>query len=250
MSEWSLDRLLAELHDDIQERLGRVRKSFGHPVVKGDASEGVWLELLQKYLPQRYQAATAHVVDSLGAFSEQVDIVVFDRQYSPFIFRYEGQTIIPAESVYAVFEAKQTMNAHQVRYAQDKVASVRRLHRTSLPIPYASGTYPAKPLIPILGGLLTFESEWSPALGEPFRKAIGTGDCDDRLDIGCVAARGYFHFDREGSRYEIHSGGKPAKAFMFTLIAQLQFSGTVPLIDLLAYAEWLSKETSGSSEGP
>ena len=113
MSEWSLPELLAGLHDDIQERLGRVRKSFGHPGVKGDASEGVWLELLKTYLPQRYQAATAHVVDSLGAFSEQIDIVVFDRQYSPFIFIYQGQTIIPAESVYAVFEAKQTMNAVQ-----------------------------------------------------------------------------------------------------------------------------------------
>ena len=45
MSEWSLAQLLAGLHDDIQERLGRVRKSFGHPSVKGNASEAVWLEL-------------------------------------------------------------------------------------------------------------------------------------------------------------------------------------------------------------
>src|SRR5207247_1078433 len=107
----------------------------------------------------RYQAATAHVVDSKGVFSEQIDVVIFDRQYSPFIFRYEGQTIIPAESVYAVFEAKQTINAAQVGYAQHKVASVRALHRTSLPIPYARGTYPPKPLIQIYGGLLAFESE-------------------------------------------------------------------------------------------
>ena len=245
MSEWSLAQLLAGLHDDIQQRLGRVRKSFGHPGVKGDASEGVWLELLETYLPQRYRAATAHVVDSLGAFSEQIDIVVFDRQYSPFIFSYEGQTIIPAESVYAVFEAKQTMNAGQVSYARKKVASVRRLHRTSLPIPYAKGTYPAKPLIPILGGLLTFESDWSPALGRPFRNALGRGEGEDRLDIGCIAAHGYFYFDGEGSRYEVKCGGKPATAFLFKLISQLQFSGTVPMIDVQAYAEWLSKEPSG-----
>jgi hypothetical protein len=36
-------------------------------------------------------------------------------------------------------------------------------------------------------------------------------------------------------------GGKPATAFLFKLIAQLQFSGTVPMIDVQAYAEWLSK---------
>jgi len=171
---------------------------------------------------------------------------VFDRQYSPFIFSYEGQTIIPAESVYAVFEAKQTMNAAQVSYAREKVASVRRLHRTSLPIPYARGIYPAKPLIPILGGLLTFESDWSPPLGGPFRNALGTGNREDRLDIGCVAAHGYFHFESDGSRYETHCGGKPATAFLFKLISQLQFSGTVPMIDVQAYAEWLSMEPSKS----
>src|SRR5580693_5592284 len=125
MTAWSLPRLLARLHDDIEHRLETARQSFGHPVTKGDASEGVWLKLLQEYLPMRYQAETAHVVDSTGAFSEQIDVVVFDRQYSPFIFKFEGQIIIPAESVYAVFEAKQAINAEHVAYARKKVASVR-----------------------------------------------------------------------------------------------------------------------------
>ena len=248
MTGWSLSRLLEGLHDDIQHHLERVRKSFDHPVVKGDASEGVWLELLQKYLPQRYQAASAHVVDSKGDFSDQIDIVVFDRQYSPFIFSYGRQTIIPAESVYAVFEVKQAVNKDHIKYAQNKVESVRRLCRTSLPIPYAEGTYPAKPPIPILGGLLTFESEWTPALGEPFRSALETGDGDNRLDIGCVAEHGYFYFGGKGSRHKICGGGKPATAFLFRLISQLQDSGTVPMIDILAYAEWLSKEPLGDAD--
>jgi len=72
----------------------------------------------------------------------------------------------------AVFEAKQTANAQLVAYAQEKAASVRRLHRTSLPIPYAKGVYPPKPLIPILGGLLTFESDWTPGLGPSFQQAL------------------------------------------------------------------------------
>ena len=69
MTDWSLSQLLAGLHDDIRQRLETVRKSFGHSVTKGDASEKVWLELLETYLPQRYQAATAHVVDSKDTFS-------------------------------------------------------------------------------------------------------------------------------------------------------------------------------------
>lgn len=241
MTDWSLSQLLAGLHDDIQQRLETVRKSFGHPGTKGDASEQVWLELLQTYLPQRYQAATAHVVDSKGMFSDQIDVVVFDRQYSPFIFRYQGQIVIPAESVYAVFEAKQSSNAGQVDYARKKVASVRRLHRTSLPIPYAKGTYPAKPLIPILGGILTFESDWSPAFGQPLSDALGGGDAEDRLDVGCIAAHGYFSLNHETGAYETFVGGKPATAFLFKLISLLQFSGTVPMIDVQAYAQWLSR---------
>lgn len=181
------------------------------------------------------------MVDSNGVFSEQIDVVVFDRQYSPFIFIYEGQTIIPAESVYAVFEAKQSINASQVAYAQKKVASVRCLHRTSLPIPYAQGTYPDKPLIPILGGLLTFESDWTPAFGNPLKNALAEGDVNSRLDIGCVAAHGHFLFDQKEGNYEFTAEGKPATAFLFNLISSLQFSGTVPMIDIQTYAQWLSK---------
>lgn len=240
MTQWSLTTLLSELHDEIQQGLERSRKAFGHPTTKGDASEGIWLDLLNKYLPERYKAAKAHVVDSNGEFSEQVDVVVFDRQYSPFIFHYQDQTIIPAESVYACFEAKQAISAEEVRYAMRKVASVRRLHRTSLPIPHAGGVFPPKPLIPIYGGILTFESDWKPGLGEPLERMLECGTDEDRLNIGCVAAHGYFMRDAESGTYEMLAGSKPATAFLFRLIAQLQFSGTVPMIDVQAYGRWLT----------
>jgi hypothetical protein len=240
MTDWSLSVLLSGLHEDIQQKLAIARKSFAHPGTKGDASEHVWLEMLQAYLPQRYQAASAHIVDSHGSFSDQIDVVVFDRQYSPFIFKYQGQTIVPAESVYAAFEAKQAINAAMVEYAQKKVASVRRLHRTSLPIPHAGGTFPAKPLIPILGGLLTFESDWSPPFGEPLERALEVTDELERLQMGCVAAHGHFTFDPAAKTYNFTKDGRPATAFLFNLISTLQFSGTVPMIDIQAYARWLS----------
>jgi hypothetical protein len=239
MNEWSLPQLLAGLHEDIQHRLATARRTFAHPGTKGTASENVWRDLLQTYLPRRYQSETAHVVDSQGTFSEQIDVVVFDRQYSPFIFRYEDQTIIPAESVYAAFETKQTINAGHVAYAQEKVESVRRLHRTSLPIPHAGGVYPPKPLTPILGGLLTFESEWNPPLGDSLTAALADGVGDRLLDLGCVAAHGIFGCDSTGC-YTIEPQSKPATAFLFELIARLQNAATVPMIDISAYARWLA----------
>jgi len=238
MNNWSLSQLLAGLHDDIEQRLAIARKSFSHPGTKGNASEHVWLELLQNYLPQRYQAATAHIVDSQGQFSDQIDVVIFDRQYSPFIFKFEGQVIVPAESVYAVFEAKQVIDAGQVRYAQDKALSVRKLNRTSLPIPHAGGIFPPKPLPYILAGLLTLDSDWSPALGQALLDALG-GEPERRLDLSCVAAHGIFGCDATGC-YAVTPEGKPATAFLLELIARLQTSGTVPMIDIRAYAKWLA----------
>lgn len=238
MSSWSLEQLLSSLHEDIQTRLAIARKSLAHPGTKGDASESIWVALLDKYLPKRYQASTAHVVDSHGTFSDQIDVVVFDRQYSPFIFNFQGQTIIPAESVYAVFEAKQTANAGLVDYAHKKVASVRRLQRTSLPIPHAGGTYPAKPLQHIIGGLLTLDSDWSPALGRSLLDALASATPDERLDLGCIATHGTFFVEATGD-YSLNSSGKPATAFLFELIARLQTMATVPMIDVRAYARWL-----------
>ena len=147
-------------------------------------------------------------------------------------------TIIPAESVYAVFEAKQVVTAQYVTYAQEKAASVRRLHRTSLPIPHAGGTYPAKPPSPILGGLLTFESDWRPPLGQTLLDALGTATPENRLDLGCVAAHGTFECDAAG-RYSVKHQGKPATAFLFELISRLQGIATVPMMDIRAYARWL-----------
>lgn len=239
MSEWSLSGLLAGLHDDIEQKLGIARQSFAHPGTKGDASEAVWVELLTTYLPERYRVLSAHIVDSEGVFSDQIDVVVFDRQYSPFIFKYQGQTIVPAESVYAVFEAKQTSNAQLVAYAQDKIGSVRKLTRTSLPIPHAGGVYPAKPVHHILGGLLTFESEWKPPMGAPLGRALSGGNPGGKLDLGCIAASGIYSLKADGSDYEITPEGKPATAFLFELIARLQATATVPMIDVRAYAKWL-----------
>jgi hypothetical protein len=238
MTQSPLPKLLAGLHDDIEHRLRNGRSALVHPTDRGDASEAAWLSMLGNYLPKRYQAARAHVVDSEGNFSRQIDVLIFDRQYSPFIFKIEGGTYVPAESVYAVFEVKQTINSSHISYAQNVVASVRALQRTSLLIPHAGGTYPPKPLSTILGGLLTFESDWQPPLGDSLLNALST-DHRGWLDLGCVASHGLFGCDSVGN-YRVSPQPKAATAFLFELIARLQTMATVPMIDVRAYAKWLT----------
>lgn len=114
---------LADLFSKLQEQLlakqNLVRSAIPHPGTKGDASEVNWLELLRDYLPSRYQVEKAFLVDSQGALSQQQDVVIFDRHYSPFILNQSGALYVPAESVYAVIEAKQELNRDHVIYAAD-----------------------------------------------------------------------------------------------------------------------------------
>ena len=153
------------------------------------------------------------------------------------MLQIEGIRVIPAESVYAIFEAKQTIDAGLVEYAKKKVASVRRLHRTSLPIPTAAGLQKPKELHPILGGIVAIDSNWNPPFSASLTGALLDGT--ERLDLGCVASYGYFSLvDRE---YSFRTGKRPTAAFLFELIARLQEIATVPMIDVRNYGEWLEK---------
>lgn len=168
---------LTEILDGLQARLeGELRgnrAAITHPGARGEASEEDWLRVLKDHLPQRYQADRAFVIDSTGACSEQIDIVIYDRQYSPFLYNQANQRYVPAESVYGVLEVKQDMSREHVLYAGEKARSVRRLRRTSAPIPHAGGAYDPRPLPRIVAGLVTYHSSWSPAFGDAFRARLG-----------------------------------------------------------------------------
>src|SRR5687768_17037965 len=123
--EWFLRQ-----QERMQADLREVRTVHQHPTAKGDGTELHWLEMLQKRLPARYRAERAFVIDADGNRSQQIDIVIHDRQFCPVLLDTAGGVHIPAESVYAVLEVKQDITKGQIEYAGEKIASVRRLRRT------------------------------------------------------------------------------------------------------------------------
>lgn len=235
MSGVSLAGLLEHLHAGVEDELTRARKALAHPTEKGDASEAVWIDLLRTYLPTRYAVCKAHVVDSTGRFSHQIDVVIHDRQYSPLVFSFKGSLYVPAESVYAIFEAKQDANAETIGYAQEKAASVRTLTRTSVPVPTVSGIQAPKEPSPIIAGLLCLSCSWKPPLGEAMLRHLLADQADGVLDIGCIADAGLFS-RRSNNDYDYQNTTRAATRFLFELLGRLQEVGTVPMLDVRAYA--------------
>lgn len=233
---------LTEILDGLQARLeGELRgnrAAVTHPGARGEASEEDWLRVLKDHLPQRYQADRAFVIDSTGASSEQIDIVIYDRQYSPFLYNQANQRYVPAESVYGVLEVKQDLSRDHVLYAGAKAASVRRLHRTSARIPHAGGAYDPRPLPRIVAGIVTYQSSWNPAFGQPFRDALRELGPEAQLDLGCALVHGAFEAAyRTGHPVDVtvNEGPRSLVQFLIRLLKQLQALATAPAIDYEAY---------------
>jgi hypothetical protein len=218
------------------------RLTLPHPGTKGDATEMHWTDMLRTHLPQRYTARKGQVIDHTGTLSHQLDVVIYDAQYCPLLLEDGDACYVPAESVYAVCEVKQELTKETIQYAGDKAASVRALHRTSAPIVHAGGTYPPKEPLPILAGLLTLESGWSPPFGDSFVGALGGLSPEQFLQFGCALQQGAWEATRneEGELLTSTSSSEAALiSFFLALLAALQRMGTVPAMDLGEYAKSL-----------
>ncbi len=122
---------LSNLFRNKQDEMMAILKLFlSHSVAQGDNTENAWREFFKCFLPSRYCCDKIFVIDSKENFSEQIDIAIYDTYFSPLFFKSGENTYIPAESVYAVFEVKPVFSKRNFEYAQNKIASVRKLYRT------------------------------------------------------------------------------------------------------------------------
>jgi hypothetical protein len=212
---------------------------FEHASTAGAATERHWIELFNRYLPQRYRTTPAFVVDSTGRRSRQIDIAIFDNLYSPLMFPHSSGLHIPAESVYAIFEVKQTLTRQWIREASQKAATVRHMHRTSVPIIAGGKPRTAIRPSPILTGILASTSIWSP---ETFKSnlvaAVNAIPPRDRLDLGCALEHG--SFERTKKRIKVSTQDESLIFFMLRLLDRLRKMGTAPAADLMKYGQGLT----------
>jgi len=245
---------LAEMFHRVQDEMLAhlaVGRMFEHASSNGAATERHWLDLFDRYLPKRYRATPAFVIDSTGRRSRQIDIAIFDNLYSPLLFPHASGLHIPAESVYAVFEVKPTISRQWLRDAGEKAASVRALHRTSVPV-IAAGSRRSS-ILPrrILAGLLATGSVWTAAaFSANLRRALADLPPPQRLDLGCSLQHGAFecHPSHRSSRdHVVNAGGIVAVSnndeslifFILRLLERLREMGTAPAADLMQYGRSL-----------
>lgn len=252
-----LKDLFSGLQKQIEARFSTNREFIKHSGSKGDSLENVWIDWLSEYLPNRYCVDKAFVIDSRGQLSQQLDLVIYDQHFTPFVFKQDGVSYIPAEGVYAVFEVKPEINKGYIEYAGEKIESVRQLYRTSTNIIDRGKLFDPRPLTKIIGGLLAIESTISTDTIEKHLKSLKHLQS---FDMGSAVTTGSFYVEHEGkenpdiqdfnkrisSYYEDRKVKKiefsqpehSLVTFFLQLSRYLQQSiGSVAAIDLGAYAK-------------
>lgn len=260
---------IAELFNSLQmqmvAQLNTNREFILHPGSKGDSLENVWIEWLRKYLPNRYCVDKAIVIDSTGELSHQLDLVIYDQQYTPFVFTQNGMNYIPAEGVYAVFEVKPDFKGSVsgetfFEYAGAKIESVRRLKRTSVNIINAGTEFRPRPLTKILGGILASTNSYTHANNDTIIDHLKKLKGLQTIEMGCAVDYASFYVNYEGQENagenDLHkrissyyaertfdkttfsSKDNSLVTFFLQLTRYLQQAiGTVAAIDLNAYAK-------------
>ncbi|MER0438246.1 DUF6602 domain-containing protein [Emticicia sp. W12TSBA100-4] len=256
MNKIDIAELFKGLQNQMIAQLNTNREFLLHPGTKGDSLENVWIEWLRKYLPNRYCIDKAIIIDCKGNLSDQIDLVIYDQHYTPFVFSQNGIFYIPAEGVYAVFEVKPELTKGYIEYAGDKIESVRKLHRTSTNIIDRGKQFEPRSLTKILGGILTSVSTIQNSTIEKHLESLKSLKS---IDLGCSVEGGCFYIDyaidednkindfneritnyyknREYSSTTFSTADKSLVTFFLQLMRYLQQTiGTVAAIDLNAYS--------------
>ena len=237
--EYLRDSFTAE-QDVLQVKLNLSTTSITHDGVMGDVNEKHFIDFLRRHLPRRYAVDSAIVIDSNGDTSDQIDIVIYDNQYTPTLLGQHDHRFVPAEAVYAVIEVKPTINKTYLEYAGNKAASVRKLERTSIPIVHAGGEYPAKPPIEIISGIVATNIEWCDGLGsQAFRDNLEALNSECSIEFGVALSGG--SFDNFSNHLAVSPAENALAYFLFRLLGKLQSLGTVPAVDWNKYAEVMMK---------
>ena len=102
-------------------------------VTSGTFREDIWKSLFEQIIPRKFSIEqSVFIMDSEGHVSKEVDLVIFDEGYTPYIFRYGRIKYIPIEAVAVVVQCKSTnISGKNVTVLNKWSESITRL-KTSL----------------------------------------------------------------------------------------------------------------------
>lgn len=102
--------------EDIKENYRKMEREIAtqlnyqvnnHHLTAGTHREEIWVDFFRRIVPKKFNIArSVFIIDSQGSVSNEVDIAIYDEQYTPYVFNYGHIKFIPVEAVAAVVQCK------------------------------------------------------------------------------------------------------------------------------------------------
>lgn len=169
---------------------------MNHRGLEGQIRELAARECLEPFLTQSFRCGTGKVIDSLQTTTDQTDLIVYHRKVAPPILVNQELGLFPVECVRYVVEVKSTLTATQIRDANTKFESVRRLR--SFPKINSEGNITSGALPTTV--LLAFGSDTLGSELDRYRKHTETLD-HPPCTVLCVLGKGYWFYDASSGNW-------------------------------------------------
>lgn len=119
----SLDKLFDGVSKKLKIDFECQATILGHPGEVGTGRENVLKTILSKYIPRRFNIDSGFIIDTLGRISQQIDIIIYEADYTPVFEIVEGKRFFPCETVVAVGQV--TTEIGSSRKMQDCLENIR-----------------------------------------------------------------------------------------------------------------------------
>ena len=190
--------------------LNQARAAVEHAGIKGQAIEETVREFLRLYLPGSLDISTGVLLDSTGATSRQLDVIISDSAKTPIFYRAGDHRVIPVECAYAVIEVKARLDSTNLDDCIKNMKSVRALKKTAFypqsgDIKYSNTLYGRSwEYWPTNYSVFGFDSVDLGLLGERLlaKQASAKWPAHERIDMVCVLKRGVICNVVEGQGYD------------------------------------------------
>jgi hypothetical protein len=174
-----------------------ISAAIKHRGAKGRVREQeIVTEYLSKYIPGNIGLANGEIISADGQVSSETDIILFERNTTPYLLTKESYQVLPIECVYGVIEVKSRLDQTQLEDAYSKINRVKRMPKLALelhqgPIVRTTTIYDREwSFFPTLGFVIAFDSVDLRTLREHYLELIEDCPSEHRIDSIWVLNKG------------------------------------------------------------
>jgi len=142
-----------------------ISAEISHRGAKGSVRETeVIKEYLEKYLPGNIGVANGECISTDGQVSNECDIILFEKNTTPYLVHKEGYQIFPIECVYGVIEVKSKLDKQQLTDSLKKIVKIKSMPKLAYekqkgPVVNSTTLYGKEwDYFPMIGMIFSFDS--------------------------------------------------------------------------------------------